>query len=680
MASIDNVNDITPRVQYVASASQTEFDYPFPIFADADLVVDVDGVTKALATHYTVAGEGDDAGGTVTFLTGLSGGEIVTIYRDIGIARTTDFQQNGPYSSESFNDELDRITLVQQELEMKLGRALRIPVAADVDSSDIELTVANFANKYLTFDADGKPTPAVLADATMTQATIGVLYRPRSAAEIAASVTPTNYYYDWGDVRRYGAVGDNSTDDTTALINAGKSSKRVYIDPPLTCRVTGTLATGLQSGQTWYGGGAITTANGFDFSVFDASGITDLTIRDLVGSSGTLGVAYSSADARFVQFTASSHRGRVLNCKVTGFQQAVRVHTSTDCKIDNNDIIAPYGWGVSIQTDADYAKVTNNRVSGCVNEHGIYVSGSSGNNIVAPIVTGNHVTGCATDGVKLTYCDDADVGGNYSASNTGQGIYATVGTNRANIHDNTSRNNGENGILVYDATTTSDSNRVHNNVCFENDKNGINVSSSGAGAVTRCKVWDNTCEDNDVEASGTQYGIVVSGANSTGVQIKRNTLRDEIVGLVVATGVVSAVLEDNVYDGCATDFSDSGTTTVHSRALTASSFTGTLTGCTTSPTGSIEYSVKGDQVTLEIPAISATSNTTTCTVTGMTAAIRPAAAQTVVGITTDNGTTAFGKIIVETSGVLTLHVAQSATFTGSGTKGVAACSATYRLT
>lgn len=64
MTSIDTVNDLPPRVQYVASAAQVDFDYPFPVFQDADLVVDVDGTTQTLATHYTVAGEGADTGGT----------------------------------------------------------------------------------------------------------------------------------------------------------------------------------------------------------------------------------------------------------------------------------------------------------------------------------------------------------------------------------------------------------------------------------------------------------------------------------------------------------------------------------------------------------------------------------------------------------------------------------------
>jgi hypothetical protein len=53
--SIDNVADVTPRLQYVASASQTDFDYNFSIFTDADLIVIVDGVTQALNTDYTVS-------------------------------------------------------------------------------------------------------------------------------------------------------------------------------------------------------------------------------------------------------------------------------------------------------------------------------------------------------------------------------------------------------------------------------------------------------------------------------------------------------------------------------------------------------------------------------------------------------------------------------------------------
>ena len=155
--SIDNIADLTPRVQYTAAAAQTGFPYPFPIFADADLVVDVDGTTKVLMTDYTVSGAGDDTGGNVTLLSACVGGEIVTIYRDIAIQRLTDMQQNGPWTSASVNDEFDRMTLVDQQLESRIGRAIRFQLTDALNDTDSVLTAEDVANKVLMFDSDGKP-------------------------------------------------------------------------------------------------------------------------------------------------------------------------------------------------------------------------------------------------------------------------------------------------------------------------------------------------------------------------------------------------------------------------------------------------------------------------------------------------------------------------------------------
>ena len=109
------------------------------------------------------------------------------------------------------------------------------------------------------------------------------------------------------------------------------------------------------------------------------------------------------------------------------------------------------------------------------------------------------------------------------------------------------------------------------------------------------------------------------------------------------------------------------------------SFTATLTGCTTSPTGSISYVVNGSIVTLTIPAITATSNTTAATLTGMPAAIRPAANRIDVGVTTDNGVSAVSQILIDSAGVITLGFGAGATFTAAGTKGVQLCTITYKL-
>jgi hypothetical protein len=63
----------------------------------------------------------------------------------------------------------------------------------------------------LIYDVDNIPRFA------LTQAQIGALFYLRTAAESAASVTPTAYSRFYIDVARQGATGDGATDDTTAV-------------------------------------------------------------------------------------------------------------------------------------------------------------------------------------------------------------------------------------------------------------------------------------------------------------------------------------------------------------------------------------------------------------------------------------------------------------------------------
>lgn len=124
------VNDVTPRVQYTATASQTTFAYPFAIFADADLKVyqtlsgaspDDDADILTLTTHYTVTGAGGTSGGNVVLVTGAASGDVITIERDLAVSRTTDYQNLGKFASESFNDDLDKFIMMVQQNESALA-------------------------------------------------------------------------------------------------------------------------------------------------------------------------------------------------------------------------------------------------------------------------------------------------------------------------------------------------------------------------------------------------------------------------------------------------------------------------------------------------------------------------------------------------------------------------------
>lgn len=114
------------------------------------------------------------------------------------------------------------------------------------------------------------------------------------------------------------------------------------------------------------------------------------------------------------------------------------------------------------------------------------------------------------------------------------------------------------------------------------------------------------------------------------------------------------------------------------------SFTGTLTGCTTSPTATFNWVRSGGLVTIDCSAgLTATSNTTACTVTGVSAALTPARTQRVAAILTDNTVQVIGWVQISGT-TLSFQMGNPAPsltgFTAAGTKGVTAnMSLTYSL-
>ena len=95
---------------------------------------------------------------------------------------------------------------------------------------------ANTAYKFNVEDANGNQIPGWPQDQIQdqlyvpTQQGIGQLIYPQTATEIAAGVTPTKYWYPPGNPRRYGAVGDNTADDTVAVQNCINSNNSVIFN------------------------------------------------------------------------------------------------------------------------------------------------------------------------------------------------------------------------------------------------------------------------------------------------------------------------------------------------------------------------------------------------------------------------------------------------------------------
>jgi hypothetical protein len=158
------ISDTSPRVQYTATSGQTTFSVPFEFFDDDDIVVintNAGGVdttlTKSsnpsLVTEYSVSGAGETGGGSITLGAGATLNDKYTIYRDLPIARSTDFPNSGTFPIETLNTELDKIVAMMQQNERDFNFTLK---AKATTSTAYGLTFPELvANKILTVNSTG---------------------------------------------------------------------------------------------------------------------------------------------------------------------------------------------------------------------------------------------------------------------------------------------------------------------------------------------------------------------------------------------------------------------------------------------------------------------------------------------------------------------------------------------
>lgn len=149
-----------PRNQYLGNGAQTVFSYTFEIVEAGDIAVYIGTVRQTLATHYTVSGAGNDAGGSVTFLSAPSNGAIVTFRRDMPYARQTDYQQGGAAYASDFNNDSDRNTLAIQQIQEQVERTLRLGPGSQYQAEKLEVgeSSADRIDKVLGFDSNGDIT------------------------------------------------------------------------------------------------------------------------------------------------------------------------------------------------------------------------------------------------------------------------------------------------------------------------------------------------------------------------------------------------------------------------------------------------------------------------------------------------------------------------------------------
>jgi hypothetical protein len=110
------------RTSTAGDGSVTVFNFPYLFFANNDLdvilVVDSTGVetVKTITTHYTVAGAGNAAGGTVTMGSAPASGETLVIIRKEQFTQGLDLVENDPFPSDLVEQQFDSLTMLAQQM------------------------------------------------------------------------------------------------------------------------------------------------------------------------------------------------------------------------------------------------------------------------------------------------------------------------------------------------------------------------------------------------------------------------------------------------------------------------------------------------------------------------------------------------------------------------------------
>ena len=358
-------------------------------------------------------------------------------------------------------------------------------------------------------------------------------------------------------VKDFGAVGDGSTDDTSAIQAALNLGPYHAIYFPTGVYIVTNLSVG--NDVTMYGDGLtnsqLTLKNGATGAILSSSNALHLAIQDIGFNgnytncpSGTQCVSITGAEsggngfwidrcgffnAESIGFyqTGTYSKARISNCVAEGNQLDGIATTATNIILEGNRCATNGRFGILSQ--GNWSQIFGNT---CTN-NGQLVTGGAGIGVVScsfPIVSNNNCISNGTStyfthGIQFNGVTNGVMEGNFSQGNNGSGLdmyqstYTTCTGNQA-------INNKVRGI---ENDTTSTYSVIDGNVVNGNYEIGISVFNTLGSVVSNNVVTGNgtlgTASNPLTGATNLPYGVALWGAGSygnntllTGNQISQN--------------------------------------------------------------------------------------------------------------------------------------------------------------
>ena len=362
-------------------------------------------------------------------------------------------------------------------------------------------------------------------NANFTDLYTNKLASPQSAAEAAAGVTPSSYLYPVGDIRRYGAALNGSTDDTTAVQNWAKVGGNLTWPVPQTALVSTTILLVSNTTITSVQGGGLTCNSAAPFSVLSATGKSNILINGFSITNTTQSTSNLAAYLGFVLLTTCTNC-RIVNCNFTGHQMTgVVLDNCAYCIVRDCVFLSMlyYGYGVTTPSNAN-----------CQNESGdIALYGLTGVNQYCQVLN-NTCYGGGCFGIALQNV--------YSGPSGGFPTHCTVTGNKVG------GGNLQYGILVYSGSYGSYINSY--NVISQNDIQNVAGSyqtnpGGGLGAYGGAGIY----------AVGTAIGGITITSNTINNCCINTTTRGlapaaiGINGVVGLQGLVPPIVANNAISG-----------------------------------------------------------------------------------------------------------------------------------
>jgi hypothetical protein len=701
MTVSSDVNKIT----YAGNGSTQVFSVNYYFLADSHLqvvLITTAGVetVQTLTTNYTVTGAGNEAGGSITMLVAPPTGVSVVIQRVVPATQETDYLANDPFPAESHERALDKLTMLVQQNERENDRSLKIPLSAvpttstelpapvgnkllawnsnasaitNFDPADIITIVGQQTSYGDVFTGNGVTTDFTLArspgsvfgldvsingvtqvpnvDYTLGGTTLTFTSAPPAAAsqilaryaevyeEVSADAQNVRYVpagtgavtttvqaklRETVSVKDFGAVGDGVTDDTAAVnaafVHAVTVNKTVYI-PAGAYKISSTII----ALRPFYGDGQNRTL--FNPTV----AMTAVSISpSAFGIFQGIGVNFTNVGAANIDATCI---GFNFLPGTTAPNEQLQYCRFQDLAVFR----AGYSFYKSPSSIGQFYNVVfDNCISFWPKYSSYYFDHSGSNGALQVEITRADAVTCTTDSL---WNGGAAAGWNVQNGFFIKGI-SQLAIRNSNLSDGANGVNGS-GINIQDSISC-----ILDNVQYEIQK--ITAPGWYPIAFFNCPYVsvDITLQAWTLNLTGTIEYIYadanVKQLDLVKVQEFSKTTTSGSSKFVYAQGATTYlnVLDHNITP---TLCSLGATTAKNAVFNLTSSFSGTITGCTTTPSATFKYARSGQIITITGGSLvfnGLTSNATTKTITGIPASISPSATVYFLYQATDNGGTA----------------------------------------